>query len=114
MSTVRPTICGVQPVPVPVIEVVPCVASVPCRSTRSLPDGFAAFLAAYTRVMPLHEWRLIREGNTAVALVLGGAMLGFAIPLATAIVRSGNLADMAVWAIVRSDRTGLRRALRRI
>lgn len=61
---------------------------------------FAAFLIIYTRVMPLHEWRLIREGNTAVALVLGGAMLGFAIPLAAAIIRSGNLADMAVWAIV--------------
>jgi putative membrane protein len=61
---------------------------------------FAAFLTACTIVLPLNEWRLIREGNTAVALVLGGAMLGFAIPLAVAIVRSGNLADMAVWAIV--------------
>jgi putative membrane protein len=58
------------------------------------------FLTVYTRVLPLHEWRLIREGNAAVALVLGGAMLGFAVPLATAIVRSGNLADMAVWAVV--------------
>jgi putative membrane protein len=61
---------------------------------------FVAFLTIYVRVLPLHEWRLIREGNTAVALVLGGAMLGFALPLATAIVRSGNLADMAVWAVV--------------
>jgi putative membrane protein len=61
---------------------------------------FVAFLAAYTRVLPLHEWRLIREGNTAVALTLGGAMIGFAMPLAVAIVRSGNLADMAVWAVV--------------
>jgi putative membrane protein len=61
---------------------------------------FAAFLTAYTMVLPLHEWRLIREGNTAVALALGGAMIGFAIPLATAIVRSGSLADMAVWAVV--------------
>ncbi len=56
---------------------------------------FAAFLAAYTRFVPLHEWRLIREGNTAVALALAGAMLGFAMPLAVAIARSANLADMA-------------------
>jgi putative membrane protein len=61
---------------------------------------FAAFLAIYTRLVPLHEWRLIREGNTAVALALAGAMLGFAMPLAVAIARSANLADMAVWAAV--------------
>ncbi len=61
---------------------------------------FAVFLAAYTRLVPLHEWRLIREGNTAVALALAGAMLGFAMPLAVAIARSANLTDMAVWAAV--------------
>ncbi|WP_158931093.1 DUF350 domain-containing protein [Acidisphaera sp. S103] len=61
---------------------------------------FAAFLTAYTKVVPLHEWKLIRDGNTAVALVLGAAMVGFAMPLAVAIVRSGNLLDMAVWAVV--------------
>jgi len=59
-----------------------------------------AFVAAYTRFVPLHEWRLIREGNCAVALALAGAMLGFAMPLAVAIARSANLADMAVWAAV--------------
>jgi putative membrane protein len=61
---------------------------------------FAVFLAVYTRLVPLHEWRLIREGNSAVALALAGAMLGFAMPLAVAIARSANLADMAVWAAV--------------
>ena len=60
----------------------------------------AAFLAAYTLITPLHEWTLIREGNTAVALSLAGATLGFALPLASAIVHSANLADMAVWAAV--------------
>jgi putative membrane protein len=59
-----------------------------------------AFVAAYTRFVPLHEWRLIREGNCAVALALAGATLGFAMPLAVAIARSANLADMAVWAAV--------------
>ncbi len=61
---------------------------------------FAVFLVVYTRLVPLHEWRLIREGNTAVALALVGAMLGFAMPLSVAIARSANLADMAVWAAV--------------
>jgi len=60
----------------------------------------AAFLGAYTLIVPLHEWKLIREGNTAVALSLAGATLGFALPLASAIVHSGNFADMVVWAAV--------------
>jgi putative membrane protein len=60
----------------------------------------AAFLGAYTLLTPLHEWALIRQGNTAVALTLAGATLGFALPLASAIIHSVNLADMAVWGAV--------------
>lgn len=60
----------------------------------------AAFLGAYTLLTPLHEWTLIREGNAAVALSLAGATLGFTLPLASAIVHSGSLADMVVWAVV--------------
>lgn len=60
----------------------------------------AAFLGAYTLITPLHEWTLIRQGNAAVALSLAGATLGFTLPLASAIVHSANLPDMAVWAAV--------------
>ncbi len=60
----------------------------------------AAFLAAFTLITPIHEWRLIRAGNTAVALALGGAMLGFALPLAAAVIHSASLPDMIVTAAV--------------
>jgi len=60
----------------------------------------AAFLGIYTLITPLEEWTLIRQGNTAAALSLSGATLGFALPLASAVVHSANLADMAVWATV--------------
>jgi putative membrane protein len=59
-----------------------------------------AFLAAYTLLTHIHEWRLIRSGNTAVAVALGGAMIGFALPLASAIVHSQSLADTIVAAAV--------------
>ena len=59
-----------------------------------------AFLAAFTLLTPIKEWELIRAGNTAVALALGGAMMGFALPLAAAIVHSASLADMVVSAAV--------------
>jgi putative membrane protein len=60
----------------------------------------AAFLAAYTLVTDIQEWRLIRSGNTAVAVALGGAMIGFALPLASAIVHSQSLADSVVTAAI--------------
>ena len=60
----------------------------------------AAFIGAYTLITPLDEWGLLRQGNTAVALSLAGATIGFTLPLASAIVHSVNLADMAVWAAV--------------
>lgn len=59
-----------------------------------------AFLAAYTLITPIPEWRLIREGNQAVALSLGGAMVGFALPLASAITQTHNLADMVITAAI--------------
>jgi putative membrane protein len=60
----------------------------------------ATFLGAYTLITPLHEWSLLRQGNTAVAVSLAGATLGFSLPLASAIIHSANLPDMAVWAAV--------------
>ena len=56
----------------------------------------AAFLVAYTLLTPVHEWREIRAGNTAVSIALGGAMIGFALPLASAIVHNQNLTDTAI------------------
>jgi putative membrane protein len=47
-----------------------------------------------------NEWQLIREGNTAAALSVGGAAGGFALPLASAIVHSAGFADMVVWALI--------------
>lgn len=59
-----------------------------------------AFLAIYTRITPQHEWRLIRDGNTAAAVSLGGALLGFVLPLGSAIMNSLSLMDMLVWGVV--------------
>ena len=57
-----------------------------------------AFLTLYSLVLPGREWARIRDGNAAAALSLAGATLGFALPLAAAIVHAASLADMALWA----------------
>lgn len=60
----------------------------------------ALFIAIYTTITPYREISLIREGNTAAAISLGGAVLGFSVPLATAVEQSGSLIDMLVWSLV--------------
>ncbi len=57
----------------------------------------ALFVTLYVLVTPQREITLIRQGNQAAALGLGGAILGFAIPLAMSITQSHNLIDMLVW-----------------
>lgn len=59
-----------------------------------------AFLAVYLWMTPFPEIKLIREGNAAASASLGGAMLGFVLPLASAIENSASLIDMLIWALI--------------
>jgi putative membrane protein len=79
-------------------------------SLATLP-GFLAYLIAgivllgaamfiYMKVTPHDEMAMIRGGNEGAAIALGGAMIGFALPIASAFSHSINLVDAAVWAIV--------------
>lgn len=58
------------------------------------------FCVIYLRVTPYPELRLVREGKTAPAISFGGAVLGFVIPLASAIAQSVSFVDMCIWALV--------------
>ncbi|MEF9943409.1 MAG: DUF350 domain-containing protein [Burkholderiaceae bacterium] len=60
----------------------------------------AAFLTIYVRLTPYREIELIRGGNVAAAASLGGALIGFALPLASSIANSVSLVDMLIWAVV--------------
>jgi len=44
--------------------------------------------------------QLIREGNMAASFSLSGAILGFIVPLASAIQHSVSLIDMAIWGLI--------------
>lgn len=58
----------------------------------------AVFLLIYVWVTPYREFKLIHEGNTAAAVTLGGATLGFTFPLMAAIYYTKSLLEMVVWA----------------
>ena len=60
----------------------------------------AVFVVLYMAITPHREAALIKAGNTAAAASLGGAMLGFTLPVASAVANSVSLLDMAVWSAV--------------
>ena len=55
------------------------------------------FIRLYTWVTPHDEFGLIRANNAAAAIAFGGALIGFAWPLASAITHSMSLLDCAIW-----------------
>jgi putative membrane protein len=60
----------------------------------------AVFLLIYINVTPYAEIALIREGNTAAAISLSGALLGFVMPVANAIAHNDTLAGLMAWGAV--------------
>ena len=77
-------------------------------------DGALAFLLAfglaclflvvfkylYQAVTPYDERALIRDGNVAAAVTLGGAIIGFALPVASALSHTDGMAEFAAWALL--------------
>ncbi|TLS65736.1 DUF350 domain-containing protein [Mariprofundus erugo] len=59
-----------------------------------------AFIAIYVRVTPYKEMDLIRQGNSAAALSLGGAILGFVLPLSAVVRHSAGIVDLVAWSVV--------------
>lgn len=80
------------------------------RYLMTLPDFLAYFGASilllllfvlvYTQLTPHREWQLIRGGNPSAAISMGAALLGFALPLSSAINHSETFYDMLVWGVV--------------
>jgi len=59
-----------------------------------------AFVFIYIRITPYKEIALIRGGNASAAASLGGAIIGFVLPVASSIENSVSLVDMLLWALI--------------
>lgn len=57
------------------------------------------FFVIYTRVTPYDEVLLIRQGNAAASLSLGGALIGFSLTIVSAILHTVHPLQFAAWAI---------------
>lgn len=62
--------------------------------------ALGAAVAIYVMVTPIREFSLVEEGNNAAAISLGGALLGLAAPIGSAIAHSRDLVDLLVWSLV--------------
>ena len=67
-----------------------------------------AYLLVYTRITPHNEFELIRNNNPAAAIALGLSLLGFSLPLVSAIAHSANVWDCMIWSVDRADRADRR------
>ncbi len=58
------------------------------------------YVVIYSWVTPHPEIKLIRENNLAASLAFAGSLVGFSLPLASAIANSVSLVDLAVWGVI--------------
>lgn len=80
----------------------PVIASLPAFGAffAAAVGLLVAFCAIYVFLTPYREFRLIREGNEAAALALGGAIIGFALPIAAAVAVNHSVEAMLAWGVV--------------
>lgn len=57
-------------------------------------------ISLYVLITPHREMQLIRAGNTAAAISLGGVLIGLGLPLAVSMANSVTLFDVLVWGVV--------------
>ena len=58
------------------------------------------YVVIYMWVTPHPEIKLIRENNLAASLAFAGSLVGFSLPLASAIANSVALVDCIVWGLI--------------
>lgn len=58
------------------------------------------FTFVYTKFTPYDEMELIKDGNNAAASALGGAMIGFALPLFSVMSSTADILDLLIWGAI--------------
>ena len=58
------------------------------------------YMVIYMWVTPHSEIKLIRENNAAASIALVGSLIGFCLPLASAIANSVSLVDCTLWGLI--------------
>ncbi|MGO4714690.1 DUF350 domain-containing protein [Bradyrhizobium sp. 2TAF24] len=59
-----------------------------------------AYLFVYTRVTPHDEFKLIRDNVPSAAIALGLSLLGFTLPVISAMIHAANVFDCLIWSAI--------------
>jgi putative membrane protein len=62
--------------------------------------AYGVFAVIYTRLTPQKEVELIRAGNLAAVTAFLGALIGFSLPLASAVAHSVSVVDYIIWVVI--------------
>ena len=60
----------------------------------------AGFVALYAAITPHEELKLIKANQAGAAISMSGAMIGFAIPMASIIAQAVTIFDFLFWGVV--------------
>jgi putative membrane protein len=71
-----------------------------CKYFAAAVGFVVVFCQVYCWITPYNELKLVREGNVAPAISFGGALIGFILPLYSAITHSVGFIDMLIWAVI--------------
>src|SRR3954447_20542322 len=58
------------------------------------------YLLVYVRITAHDEFKLIGENVPSAAIALGLSLLGFVLPVVSAIVHSANVVDCLIWSVI--------------
>jgi len=59
-----------------------------------------AFLWIYTRITAHDEFELLNKNVPGAAVSLGLSMLGFALPVASAVAHASDIVDCMIWSLI--------------
>jgi putative membrane protein len=58
------------------------------------------YLLVYMRITPHDEFKLIRDNVPSAAISLGLSLLGFVLPVVSAIIHAANVVDCLIWSVI--------------
>jgi putative membrane protein len=58
------------------------------------------YLFVYTRITPHDEFKLIRDNVPGAAISLGLSLLGFVLPVVSAMTHAANVIDCLIWSVI--------------
>ena len=59
-----------------------------------------SYVIIFMWVTPHNEIKLIRDNNAAASIAFAGSLIGFCLPLASAISHSVSLIDCVIWGVI--------------